>query len=238
MANLPYIPINISDYLADTWHLDTTSHGAYLLLIMNYWQTEKPLPENRIQGITRLDNERYNSVMGTLKEFFNEDENGDWFHERIERDLAAIKKKSKLASDAGKRSAQKRWGAKDVDSIDLDGVPIEDPQQKSNGRVTNKNKTKNKTKSNNIPFDDFWAIYPKSSDKKKARIKWDKISSDDKEKIMLYLPKKILDPDWSDPKFILHPTTFLNGARWEDDISPAKQSNQAHPTQSSGAFAK
>jgi len=111
MASLPYISINISDYLADTWHLTTEEHGAYLLLIMNYWQTEKPIPENRVQGVIRLDNDRYTSVMGNLKEFFNEDENGAWYHGRIEADLSVIRDKSKKASAAGKASAQKRWGS-------------------------------------------------------------------------------------------------------------------------------
>ena len=145
MANLPYIPINIPDYLADTWHLDTTDHGAYLLLIMNYWQTQKPIPENRVQGITRLDNDRYNSVMGTLKEFFQVDENGDWFHPRINADLQEIKRKSELASIAGKKSAEKRWGKTPVSS-GLDGSPITNPQRESNERVTNKNKSNNNTK--------------------------------------------------------------------------------------------
>lgn len=144
LSSLPYISINISDYLADTWHLSPEEHGAYLLLIMNYWQTEKPIPENRVQGITRLCNERYNVVMGTLKEFFNEDENGHWFHRRIEADLMMVREKSRKASEAGKLSAQKRWGDKTVDNEGLDGLPIDDPQQKNNGRVTNKNKNKNK----------------------------------------------------------------------------------------------
>ena len=175
MASLPYISINISDYLADTWHLTTEEHGAYLLLIMNYWQTEKPIPENRVQGVIRLDNDRYTSVMGHLKEFFNEDENGAWFHGRIEADLSVIRDKSKKASAAGKASAQKRWGSESVDSKGTNGSPIASPQQESNDRVTNKNKSNNKSKKNiyKPPVPDgvsveLWEEYLKTRSRLKA----------------------------------------------------------------------
>ena len=90
MATLPYIQLYVSDYLADTMHLTAEEHGAYLLLIMNYWQTEKPIPKNRLQGITRVFNDRWTTVKSSLSDFFKVDENGCWYHERIEKDLEKI----------------------------------------------------------------------------------------------------------------------------------------------------
>ncbi|PAC71106.1 hypothetical protein CGS27_07440, partial [Enterobacter cloacae] len=90
MAALPYMQLYIADYLADTMHLSTEEHGAYLLLMFNYWQTGRPIPKNRLSKIARLSNDRWNAVEPSLKEFFN-DTGTEWVQERIERDLEAVK---------------------------------------------------------------------------------------------------------------------------------------------------
>lgn len=89
MAALPYMQLYVADYLADTMHLTTEEHGAYLLLIFNYWQTGKPIPVSRLARIARLSNERWTDVERSLNEFFNE-RSGEWVHDRIERDLEAV----------------------------------------------------------------------------------------------------------------------------------------------------
>ena len=112
MAALPYIQLYVADYLADTMHLTTEEHGAYLLIIMNYWQTGKPIPKKRLASVARMGNDRWISVEDTLSEFFTETEQGLWIHARIEDDLAKVASKSTQASAAGKRSAAKRAESK------------------------------------------------------------------------------------------------------------------------------
>lgn len=89
MAALPYIQLYIADYLADTMHLSTEEHGAYLLLIFNYWQTGKPISKSRLRAIARVDTDRWPDIEETLSEFF-EDDGERWTHSRIEDDLLNI----------------------------------------------------------------------------------------------------------------------------------------------------
>ncbi|MCT4701188.1 DUF1376 domain-containing protein [Enterobacteriaceae bacterium H20N1] len=111
MAALPYMQLYIADYLADTMHLSTEEHGAYLLLMFNYWQTGRAIPKSRLGKIARLSNDRWISVESSLAEFFN-DNGTEWVHERIERDLEGVRSSLEQKSAAGKASAMARKAKK------------------------------------------------------------------------------------------------------------------------------
>lgn len=111
MAALPYMQLYVADYLADTAHLTTEEHGAYILLLFSYWQTGKPLRSDRLASIARVSNERWTDVERTLKEFFHVSK-GAWTHFRVEADLEKVGNKSKKNSDAGKASAKAKALAK------------------------------------------------------------------------------------------------------------------------------
>jgi uncharacterized phage protein (TIGR02220 family) len=113
MAALPYMQFYVADYLADTGHLTTEEHGAYLLLIFNYWQTGKPLRKDRLSTVARLSNDRWILVEQSLKEFFHD--NGEtWAHFRIEGDLVSVQESVDKASKAGKASAAARQRKKEL----------------------------------------------------------------------------------------------------------------------------
>lgn len=78
-----------------------------------------------------------------------------------------------------------------------------------------------------IPFIKFWEQYPKKVDKSKAEKSWSRINFEEQKKIILMLPvfrKSMADRESSK---ILHPTTFLNGERWNDELDPVKSSSDA-----------
>lgn len=97
-----WMPLYIGDYLRDTRRLSTLEHGAYLLLIMEYWQ-QGGLPDDDAQlaRIACLSPSEWKSVRPTISSFFR---NG-WNHERIERELAQAREKQ----DKARESARLRW---------------------------------------------------------------------------------------------------------------------------------
>ncbi len=105
----PYMPLFIAEYLADTAHLSTVEHGAYLLLIMNYWQRQKPLPadQRKLARIARVSDEEWHGISETLAEFFRE-EDGEWRHKRIDAEMAIVGSKIEKARAAGKASVAAR----------------------------------------------------------------------------------------------------------------------------------
>ncbi|EIV3811489.1 DUF1376 domain-containing protein [Klebsiella aerogenes] len=141
MAALPYMQLYIADYLADTMHLSTEEHGAYLLLMFNYWQTGRAIPKSRLSRIARLTNDRWASVEASLKEFFN-DNGTEWVHERIERDLEMVRSSQRQKSDAGKASARARKVKKSAEgkrNSNDRSTGVDEPfEQNDNGNPTNK----------------------------------------------------------------------------------------------------
>ena len=116
MAALPYMPLYVADYLADTAHLTALENGAYLMLIMNYWQRGKELPagDKQLARIARVTDTEWAEIKPAISEFFDEVA-GYWRHSRIERELDKVRDKSEQASNAGKASAQRKSNGRSTD---------------------------------------------------------------------------------------------------------------------------
>lgn len=94
--NRPWMPLYVADYLADTGRLSTTEHGAYLLLIMEYWQ-RGGVPDDDVQlaRIVRLSPAAWKKTKPAIASLFQD----GWRHKRIDAELA------KAAEISSKRRA-------------------------------------------------------------------------------------------------------------------------------------
>ena len=70
-------------------------------------------------------------------------------------------------------------------------------------------------------FESFWEIYPKHQDKKKAKQKFLKLCTNEKEYKAIMDGLRNVLPIWAkkDTKYIPMPTTWLNGERWNDEVN-------------------
>lgn len=69
-------------------------------------------------------------------------------------------------------------------------------------------------------FEQFWNIYPRKKDKKRALNLWVKLKCHELSEIILNnLSHQILnDVQWKVIQFIPYPTTYLTGERWNDEV--------------------
>lgn len=100
MSNRAWMPLHIADYLSDTGHLTATEHGAYLLLIMHYWQNGAlPESERVIARIAKMSAEQWEESRDILAMLFGP----GWTHKRIDAELSKadeIIEKRRAAAEA------------------------------------------------------------------------------------------------------------------------------------------
>lgn len=101
-----WMPLYIGDYLADTGRLSTEAHGAYLLLLMDYWRNRRPLPDDdhQLAAIAKLPIERWRTHKPVLRGFFSVTSDG-WVNKRIEREL----ERARGVAESRRKAAEARW---------------------------------------------------------------------------------------------------------------------------------
>jgi uncharacterized protein YdaU (DUF1376 family) len=104
---VPFMPLFVADYMADTAHLTTVEHGAYLLLIMTYWQRGEALPDDdrKLARIAGMGPREWARIRETISEFFQISD-GTWFHSRIHTELESMRAKSLKKRNGGLARAQ------------------------------------------------------------------------------------------------------------------------------------
>lgn len=111
----PWIPIYIADYLKDTTHLGALESGAYLHLIMDYWQNAGLPTEDRLLArIAKMTDKEWKVSKVILQAFFHD----GWKHKRIDKELAhttdVSNKRSAIA--AARQAAIREQEQRNIDS--------------------------------------------------------------------------------------------------------------------------
>ena len=139
------------------------------------------------------------------------------------RDLASREDKKRKDRE---RMAEKRNKINDVANSRGESQGVEE--------VAHTDTDTNKEKPSDRPlpdrFNDFWAAYPTKVKKQEARRKWksrklDRIADQIIEDVNR---RQRHDKQWLDG-FVPHPTTYINGSRWEDEINSGPGSGPTAP---------
>lgn len=82
-------------------------------------------------------------------------------------------------------------------------------------------------------FQDFWDAYAYKKGRKKTEEKWNRMKPHEQILCMQAVPAYVANTvipgsvsDGSRKQYRMHPLTYLNGARWEDEIYPVQSNEQ------------
>ena len=231
------MPLYVGDYLADTGRLTTEQHGAYLLMLMDYWRSG-PLPDDdaALAQIARLSPERWKQQRNTLSKFFNIDA-GEWHHKRVDAEREKAEENRAFRKERAKKAAAARWDSEQPGNDAKSNAPstasstaqsnsqamlneCPSPSSSSSSKPSTSKPSKTKTLAD-ARFVDFWTNFPRKEAKKKAQEIWRKNKLGSlADQIIDDVQRRCIDAgQWKgkDTQFIPLPATYLNQRRFEDE---------------------
>ena len=159
-----WMPLYIGDYLSATTRLTTEQHGAYMLLIMDYWKHGSlPNDDAVLAQITRMTPDAWSNARGILEAFFEVCDK-HWKHGRIEKEMAAANSNKEAASNRGKAGAAARWSKKNASSNASSNAQAMPEQWMSDGTSPSPSPIKDKKNIDTAPegvSKELWAEFNK-----------------------------------------------------------------------------
>ncbi|TAV98485.1 DUF1376 domain-containing protein [Rhizobium ruizarguesonis] len=220
MSNRAWMPLHIADYLADTGHLTATEHGAYLLLIMHYWQNGS-LPENErvIARIAKLSPEQWDESREMLAMLFGP----GWTHKRIDAELS----KADEIIEKRRAAAESRYSKGKKDTSDSNAVHVQSKCSDTGvPPLTDNHSSSLRSEDAREPdFDQFWEVYPNKVGEPAARKAFSKATA-------RATVEEIIDgareyAAKTDDRQWCNPAKWLSEDRWKDQ--PAKPPDKPPP---------
>lgn len=101
-----WMPLYIADYLKDTRRLSAAQHGAYLLLLMDYWTTGAlPNDDEQLARIACMPIAEWKKSRPLIQSFFYD----GWKHKRVETEISKSSEVSSAYAKRAQQAANTRW---------------------------------------------------------------------------------------------------------------------------------
>jgi uncharacterized protein YdaU (DUF1376 family) len=128
-----WMPFYVGDYLSATGRLTTEQHGAYLLILLDYWKNGSPPNDDAVlAALARLSPSAWRKAKPALLGFFDV-RDGLLIQKRVEKERERTANVTEERSKAGKAGAAKRWGepkqANGKAIANAIGLPVANGQQ-------------------------------------------------------------------------------------------------------------
>ena len=206
----PWMPLYVADYLADTAHLRALESGAYLHLIMHYWQRGS-LPDNdrQLATIARMTDDEWAEWKSTLAALFQP----GWRHKRIDRELAEAGAKYARRAAAGRVGGRRKPEALLKQCSSNADALLNQPQPQPHTEELRSSVTRARAKTGE--FEAWYGQYPHKIGRAAAQRAFTKARSlaefvDLVDGLKRYIEAKPPDRQWCNP------ATWLNQERWKD----------------------
>lgn len=223
MNKSPAFQFYPQDYLASARVAEMTleEEGAYIRLLCYCWTTGS-IPSDPDRCARLIGKGCSTAVATAVQLAFNgcSTDPQRMTHDRLEKEREKQLIYRKNASVAGKKSAEARAAKSSTETTK--NVRSTTVQRKVNSSSSSSDEDVCDSKSQVDQFAEFWSIYPRKVAKPNALKAWKKaLRSASPEQIISGAERYAKLMTGKDAEYIAHPATWINGARWEDEISAA-----------------
>jgi hypothetical protein len=237
---LKHKPPAFQFYVKD-WRSSGTIHqmtrqeiGDYITLLAAAWDSDDPgtlpLPVEIAAKCAGTDPRVVRNFLAKYPHTFIES-NGRLVNEKLRAQYLELLQFHEKAHDRAKAGAAARWkGNASSNASSIEQAMLNDASAlalASATAIATKNKEQKHSSSPGgdgvrLTFDAFWRAYPRKVGKGAAVKAWSKIKPNDElqQKILTAIEAQKKTDQWSRDggQYIPHPATWLNAARWDDEI--------------------
>lgn len=157
----PWFPFYVGDYVRDTARLTTEGHGAYLLLMLDYWANGAPPDDDEtLSSIARLSLDAWVKLRQKLVPFF-QIADGKWIHKRIEKELEIAEEKHQKRVNAGKAGGEAKAKSQQSSSNASPELPALPYQPQPQPQPLKKGRPSSAPRPSNEDFENLRRVYPR-----------------------------------------------------------------------------
>lgn len=234
-----FFKLFIGDYMRDTGTLTVAEHGAFMLMLMHHYATEKPLPQGRelhrlLRAETKTERE---SIDAVAAKFWRSTPDG-LVNDRAAVEMAKANHQREVNRVVGKMGGRpKRTETESVSKSVSESVSESEPNRNPNHshsqtpeEIQHPPTPRKRGRVSEFPpgFDRFWEAYPRKQAKAQAAKAFARLRADERllEAMLAAVARQSRSEQWQRDggQFIPMAATWLNGRRWEDgELQPAAE---------------